>query len=108
MSSARPAIGVKPGSPGAGAREAFLLLFGQGLEEDDARTLVADAGPMFAEAAFAAVERGETEAALELADEGRARPLAVAMKLQSLELPAGQRQRLDELRSAIRAAHQTD
>lgn len=90
----------------ASAREAFLLLFGQGLEEDDARTLVANAGPMFAEAAFAAVERRETEAALELASEGRARLLAVAMKLQSLELPAEQRQRLDELRAAIRAGHQ--
>jgi CHAT domain-containing protein/tetratricopeptide (TPR) repeat protein len=87
------------------AREAFLLLFGQGLEVDDARTLVADAGPMFAEAAFAAVERGESEAALELADEGRARLLAAAMKLQSLDLPAAGRQRLDELRAAIRAEH---
>ena len=89
----------------ASARESFLLLFGQGLEEDDARTLVADAGPMFAEAAFAAIERGEIEAALELSSEGRARLLAAAMKLQSLELPAGGRQRLEELRTAIRVEH---
>ena len=96
----------KAGPVHASAREAFLLLFGQGLEEAETRTLIAEAGPLFAEAAFAAVQRGELEGALGLASEGRARLLAVAMKLQALDLPADARRRLDELRAAIRAEQQ--
>ena len=80
----------------ASAREAFLLLFGQGVSEIEARAIIADAGPLFAESAFAALQRGETEKAFELADEGRARLLAVALKLQAIDLPADQRRRLDE------------
>ena len=38
-----------------------------------------------------------------LASEGRARLLAVALKLQALDLPTDARRRLDELRAAIRA-----
>jgi len=87
----------------ASAREAFLLLFGQGLEETETRALIAEAGPLFAESALAAVQRGELEGALELASEGRAQLLAVAMKLQALNLPSDARRRLDELRAAIRA-----
>jgi len=96
----------KAGPVHASAREAFLLLFGQGLEEAETRALIAEAGPLFSEAALAAVQRGEVEGALELASEGRARLLAVAMKLQALDLPADARQRLDELRVAIRAEQQ--
>ena len=33
----------------ASAREAFLLLFGQGISDAEARALIADAGPLFAE-----------------------------------------------------------
>ncbi len=88
----------------ASAREAFLLLFGQGLSEEEARALIADAGSLFAESAYAALQRGEMEKAFELANEGRARLLAVALKLQASDLPADQRRRLDELRAATRAA----
>jgi len=94
------------GTAQASAREAFLLLFGQGLEEDEARAIIAGAGPLFAETAFGAVQRGETEAAFELAEEGRARLMAVALKLQTLELPAATRQRVDDLRAALRRAQQ--
>jgi CHAT domain-containing protein/tetratricopeptide (TPR) repeat protein len=90
----------------ASARDAFLTLFGQGLEDVEARALIADAGPLFADAAYSALLRGETEAALALADEGRARLLAVAMRLQALDLPDAERRRVDELRVAIRAAQQ--
>jgi CHAT domain-containing protein len=48
------------------------------------------------------VQRGENELALTLASEGRARLLAVALRMHTLDLPAGQRRRLDELRAAIR------
>lgn len=87
----------------AGALDAFRLLFGEGIDETDARALIADAGPLFAEAAYAAAQNGENETALALADEGRARLLAVAMRLQTLDIPDDGRQRLDELRASIRA-----
>ncbi len=86
----------------AGAVDAFRLLFGEGIDEADVRALIAEAGPLFAEAAYAAAQDNDTEGALALADEGRARLLAVAMRLQTLDLPAADRQRLDELRAAIR------
>jgi CHAT domain-containing protein/tetratricopeptide (TPR) repeat protein len=88
------------------AREAFLLLFGQGFDETEARTLIADAGPLFAEAALGAIERGTIEAAVVLADESRARLLAVSLRLQTLELSAENRARLDALRAAIRGAQE--
>ena len=89
------------------AREAFLLLFGQGFDEVEARSLIADAGPLFAEAALGAVERGAPEAAVALADEGRAHLLAVSLRLQSLELSAENRTRLEMLRASIRNAQST-
>lgn len=90
----------------ASAREAFLLLFGEGLEEADTRALITEAGPMFAEAAFAAIKRGETGLALEIANEGRARLLAVALKLQTLDVSPDVRKRVDELRASVRSAQQ--
>jgi CHAT domain-containing protein len=90
----------------ASARDAFLLLSGESLDDTATRALIADAGPLFAEAAFTAVKRGDAAAALELADEGRARLLATALKRQSLELSPATRQKLAELHGAIRAAEQ--
>jgi CHAT domain-containing protein len=84
------------------ARDTFLMLLGQGIEESETRALIAEAGPLFAEAAFAVAQRGEGEQALQLANEGRARLLNVAMNLQTIELPGDGRRRLDELRHAIR------
>ena len=86
----------------ASARDAFLLLFGQGLNEAGAQNLIGAAGLLFAEAAFAAVELGDSEKALALASEGRARLMAVALKLQTLDLPGEKRRRLDTLRADIR------
>jgi hypothetical protein len=82
----------------------FWSLFGQGLNEAEARDLIAHAGPLFAEAAFAATQLGEGEKALTLATEGRARLMAVALKLQTLGLSEDKRRRLDELRAEIRGA----
>lgn len=90
----------------ASAREAFLLLFGEGLEEAETRALINEAGPMFADAAFAAIRRGEPVSALDIASEGRARLLAAALKLQTLDVSAEERKRVDELRGAIRSAQQ--
>jgi CHAT domain-containing protein/tetratricopeptide (TPR) repeat protein len=90
----------------ASAREAFLLLFGEGLDEVATRALIGDGGPMFAEAAFAAVQRGRTDLALELANEGRARMLAVTLRLQTLDLSPDQAARAHDLRGSIRSAQQ--
>ena len=65
----------------ASAREAFLLLFGQGLDEVEARDLIAEAGPLFAEAAYVAAQIGDRERALGLLSEGKARLMAVALIL---------------------------
>jgi hypothetical protein len=86
----------------ASAREAFLLLFGEGLNEEDARDLIGRAGPLFAEAAFAAAQAGDGAKALELASESKARLLAVSLRLQGLSLPAGKRARLEAVRDSIR------
>ena len=86
----------------ASAREAFLVLFGEGLDTAETASLAMEAGPMFADAAYCAVERGEIAEAVQLANEGRARVLSVSLKLQSLDLPPEQKQKFDDLRAAIR------
>ena len=93
---------TKAGAAYASAREAFLLLFGQGLDEQEAQYLIATAGTLFAEAAFVAAQRGDGEAALELASEGKARLLSVSLRLRALDLEPEDRRRIDQLRIAIR------
>jgi CHAT domain-containing protein/tetratricopeptide (TPR) repeat protein len=84
------------------ARESFLLLLGEGLEGDEARGLIEAAGPLFACAAYAAAEMGNSEQALGFACEGRARLLATALRLRRLDLPAAEMARAEELRTNIR------
>jgi CHAT domain-containing protein len=91
----------------ADARETFLLLLAQGLDDTAAAALIEQVGPLFSEAAYAAAQVGETEKALTLASEGRARLMSAALKLQALDLPADKRQRLDALRADIRVAERT-
>lgn len=86
----------------ASAREAFLMLFGEGLEDADTRALVTTAGPMFADAAYCVAETGEATAAVQLASEGRARLLGLSLKLQGLAFDPEQRRQLDELRGEVR------
>ena len=105
--SRRRASGSRASAAYADARQTFLLLFAQGLNDTAAASLIDNAGPLFAEAAYAAAQLGETEKALTLASEGRARLMAAALKLQTLDLPADKRQRLDELRADIRIAERT-
>jgi CHAT domain-containing protein/tetratricopeptide (TPR) repeat protein len=90
------------GAAYASVRDAFLLLFGQGLNEAEARSLIAAVGPLFSEAAYAAAQLGQNEAALALASEGRARLMAVALRLRRDDRP-----RVAELRTAIRVAERT-
>ena len=86
----------------ASARDAFLLLFGQGLDEDEARDVIAEAGPLFAESAYAAAEMGDAPGALNLLSEGRARLMAVALRQQSLDLPPEKLAQLTKLKAEIR------
>lgn len=87
----------------ASARRAFLLLFNQSLDQTETANLASEAGPMFADAAYCAVERGDFESAARFANEGRARLLAVSLKLRSLEVSPELNERIAALRTAIRA-----
>ncbi len=82
------------------AREAFLLLFGEGLNEAEARSVLTD--DMFSEAAYAAAQVGDSERAFALLDEGKARLLGVTLKLDRLDLDAADQERLQTLRPLIR------
>jgi CHAT domain-containing protein/tetratricopeptide (TPR) repeat protein len=84
------------------ARTSFRVLFGQGLNEVEARGLLQDAGPLFTDAAYAAAAKGEVSRAFELLEEGKARLLAVALKLDRLPVSAADRKKLEELRRQIR------
>jgi tetratricopeptide (TPR) repeat protein len=94
----------RAGAAYASARDAFLLLFGQGLNEAESRDLISQAGTLFAEAAYAAAQIGDGATALQLASEGRARLMAVALRLQALDLSDERRSRLDDLRAQVRVA----
>jgi CHAT domain-containing protein/tetratricopeptide (TPR) repeat protein len=85
-----------------GALASFRLLFGQGLNEAEARDLLEKAGLLFTEAAYAAAEAGNAAQALALLEEGRARLLAVALRLDALQLRPAERRRLEDLRHQIR------
>ncbi|MGO9984618.1 MAG: CHAT domain-containing protein [Rhodomicrobium sp.] len=83
------------------ARFAFLDLLGLGLEIDDASDLIDTTGSMFNEWAFAAIESGQEDKALDLISEGRARMMALALKQQQLDLNADKLDRVNALRSEI-------
>jgi hypothetical protein len=87
----------------AGARGAFGLLFGQGLEEDEARDLMAEVGPLFAEAAYTSAQTGDNQTTLSLLTEGNTRLPAVALRQQSLVFTATERASIDALKLEIRA-----
>jgi CHAT domain-containing protein len=71
----------------AGARDAFFILFGQGvINEIEARHLISQAGSLFADLAYAEAENGDVKAALATLSEGRAILLAAALRQQSLAL----------------------
>jgi CHAT domain-containing protein len=86
----------------AEARSAFMLLFGQGLDEVEAHDLIETAGTLFANLAYANAALGIHREAFAIACEGKARLLATALRLQRLDLPPPRRQRLEVLRTGIR------
>ena len=56
---------------------------------------------MFNEWAFAAIESGQEDKALDLVSEGRARMMALALKQQQLDLSTDKLDRVNALRSEI-------
>jgi tetratricopeptide (TPR) repeat protein len=84
------------------AREAFLILFGQGFEEFEAQDVIATAGPLFAESAYVAAEKGDAARALSLLSEGKARLISVTLRQNSIDLPPEKAAQLAALRKEIR------
>jgi CHAT domain-containing protein len=64
--------------------------------------LIEVAGSLFANAAYAAAELGDAARSFRLACEGRARLIAIALRLETLDLAPEQRRYLEELRAGIR------
>jgi CHAT domain-containing protein/tetratricopeptide (TPR) repeat protein len=85
----------------ASARGAFLLLFGQGLDEPEAKDLIENAGPLFAEAAYVAAEVGDRKGAFNLLNEGKARLMAVALRQQTLNLSSEEHARYSSLKIEV-------
>jgi CHAT domain-containing protein len=86
----------------ADARKAFLLQFGGGLDDAQARDVLTNVGPLFSESAYVAAEQGETARALALLNEGKARLMAAALRQLALDLPPEGRARYRELQSDVR------
>jgi tetratricopeptide (TPR) repeat protein len=84
------------------ARDAFLVLFGQGLDDVEASAVIEEAGPLFSDAAFAAAQTGDARLTLSLLSQGRARLMAVALRQQGLKLSAAQHARHETLKAEIR------
>ena len=86
------------------ARDAFLLLFGQGLDADTARQLITEAGPLFEEDAYVTAQSGNLPDALGVLSEGRARLLDVALRRQLPGLSPQQQARITALSANIHDA----
>lgn len=86
------------------ARNVFQQLLGESLDTVTTESLVSSAGRIFAEASYVAAQSGDVDEAIELAMEGRARLMALALKLNTLKLDSRTQSRLTSLRSGIRVA----
>jgi CHAT domain-containing protein/tetratricopeptide (TPR) repeat protein len=84
------------------ARKAFVLLFGEGLDEIETRDLIDQVGALFSEYAYASATLGDYAAALDLLNEGKAQQLAVALRQQALQLPPAKQARYLALKREIR------
>ena len=86
----------------ADAREAFLLLFGEGVDETEAGGVITLAGPLFANLAYAQAKAGDTKTALATLSEGRAMLLATALRQQSLPFTPAEEAAYRTLRAEIK------
>ncbi|MEM7774210.1 MAG: CHAT domain-containing protein [Pseudomonadota bacterium] len=87
----------------AESRVAFLQLFTQAMDDGGAHEVIANAGTLFSDAAYAALALGDVDDGFELAMEGRAHQLAVSMSYTAADLDDQQRQNLAALREKIQA-----
>ena len=78
----------------ADARETFLLLFGEGVDETEAGDVISRAGPLFAYLAYAQAKAGDARAALATFSEGRAHAACRRAAPAILALHAGGGSRL--------------
>ena len=78
----------------ADARETFLLLFGEGIDETEAGDVIARAGPLFADLAYAQAKAGDTRTALATLSESRAHAAGRRAARAILALHAGGGSRL--------------
>ena len=86
----------------ADARETFLLLFGEGVDETEAGDVIARAGPLFAYLAYAQAKAGDTRTALATFSEGRALLLATALRQQTLPFTPAEEAAYRSLRAEIK------
>ncbi len=86
----------------AKAREAFFVLFGEGIDETEARDVISLAGSLFADLAFAEAANGNAKAALTTLNEGRAHLLAAALRQQAAALTPAEEVALRSLQVEIR------
>ena len=86
----------------ADGRETFLLLFGEGVDEVEAGGVIALAGPLFADLAYAQAKAGDSWTALATFSEGRALLLAAALRQQSLPFTPAEEAAYRSLRAEIK------
>jgi len=92
--NAQPALGS--------AKEVFFVLFGEGIDEEEARRLISLAGSQFADLAYAQARIGDTKTALATLSEGRALLLSAALRQQSLPFTPAEQTAYQSLRLEIK------
>jgi CHAT domain-containing protein len=85
----------------AGAKEAFFILFGEGVDETEARDVIAQGGTLFSDLAYAEAANNGAGAALATLSEGRALLLAAALRQQSATLTPAEEIAYQSLRLEI-------
>lgn len=86
----------------ASARDAFLVLSGHPVGETALRALIGEAGPLFADAAYTAIQRGDYIGAIRFANEGRGRLMAASLQLRDETLTPEARTEIDRLNLLLR------
>jgi CHAT domain-containing protein len=86
----------------AGARDAFFILFGEGVDETEARDVISVAESLFSDLAYAQAANGNAKAALATLSEGRALLLTAALRQRSLAFTPAEEMAYRSLRLEIK------
>jgi tetratricopeptide (TPR) repeat protein len=84
------------------ARGALLDLFGQNLDGDDERALLDITGPLFTNLAFASLQSGRIDQAMNFLGEGRGMLMSASLRRNKAALPPEKQTRVDSVRADIR------